>query len=55
MCAEYNISVLLDAHQDLLSRKFCGEGAPDWAVFTNKTFPYPIKDSIKRDANGYPI
>jgi len=24
LAAEYNISVLLDAHQDLLSRRFCG-------------------------------
>ena len=26
------IYVLVDAHQDLLSRYFCGEGIPDWAV-----------------------
>jgi endoglycosylceramidase len=23
---------LLDAHQDVWSRKFCGEGMPDWAA-----------------------
>lgn len=26
------LRVILDAHQDLLSPKFCGEGVPDWAA-----------------------
>ena len=30
----YGIYTLLDAHQDVLSQKFCGEGIPDWAVDT---------------------
>ena len=30
--AKYGIYTLLDAHQDDLSQKFCGEGIPDWAV-----------------------
>ena len=30
----YGIYTLLDMHQDVLSGKFCGEGAPDWAVDT---------------------
>ena len=32
--AEYGIYTLLDMHQDVLSGKFCGEGAPDWAIDT---------------------
>ena len=32
--AKYGIYTLLDAHQDVLSEKFCGEGIPDWAVDT---------------------
>ena len=32
MCNKYNIMVLLDAHQDVINRKFCGEGFPDWTV-----------------------
>ena len=36
--ADYNISVLLDMHQDVLSAKFCGEGAPDWAIETGGLF-----------------
>ena len=40
--AKYGISVLLDAHQDLFNRKFCGEGFPDWTI--NRTnFPFPLK------------
>ncbi len=36
MCSasKYGIYTLLDAHQDVLSQKFCGEGIPDWAVDT---------------------
>ena len=29
---EYNISVLVDCHQDVLSEALCGEGAPIWAT-----------------------
>eukprot|EP01090_Pellita_catalonica_P023733 TRINITY_DN9932_c0_g1_i1.p1 TRINITY_DN9932_c0_g1~~TRINITY_DN9932_c0_g1_i1.p1 ORF type:complete len:509 (+),score=68.22 TRINITY_DN9932_c0_g1_i1:26-1552(+) len=36
------IYTLVDAHQDVLSRKFCGEGAPDWAVYTKNQLPFPI-------------
>lgn len=32
--SKYGIYTLLDAHQDVLSQKFCGEGIPDWAVDT---------------------
>ena len=31
---QYGIYSLLDCHQDVLSEKFCGEGVPDWAVYT---------------------
>ena len=30
--AKYGIYILLDMHQDVMSRKFCVEGFPDWAV-----------------------
>jgi hypothetical protein len=35
-------------HQDVLSEKFCGEGAPYWATETNsgKTFPWPVGPSF---------
>ncbi len=50
--AQYNITILLDAHQDLISRKFCGEGFPAWAV-EHKNFPSPLKVNISFDSNGY--
>ena len=28
--ATYNISVILDAHQDVIARRFCGEGTVCW-------------------------
>ena len=31
-CHQFGISVLLDAHQDLFARQFCGEGLPVWAA-----------------------
>ena len=30
--AKYGIYTLLDMHQDVMSRKFCVEGFPDWAA-----------------------
>jgi len=36
----YNISVIIDAHQDLGLRKFCGEGFPDY-VGQNITTAFP--------------
>lgn len=53
-----SIYTLLDAHQDLLSSKFCGEGAPDWAVeqiFTGPdAFPAPISAPFKLNSSGHP-
>ena len=50
----YNISVILDFHQDLLSDFFYGEGIPNWLVpklISNYTFnsfpsPLPIKKTL---------
>ncbi len=55
MADRYGISILLDSHQDLFSKKFCGEGFPDWAVKHNRTFPFPVPVKLKRDAQGYPL
>ncbi len=47
----YDIWVILDFHQDDLSKSFCGEGIPDWSfsyIFKNKTltydFPRPLEN-----------
>jgi len=52
-CNKYDIWVLLDAHQDLYSKKFCGEGFPDWAV-ERRSFPAPLKVKMEFDEHGYP-
>lgn len=31
-CEENGIYVMLDMHQDLFSRKFCGDGMPSWVI-----------------------
>jgi len=51
--AKHNITVLLDAHQDAMNRKFCGEGMPDWAVNVTN-FPKPLLVKFNYDKNGYP-
>lgn len=63
----HGIYTLLDAHQDVLSEKLCGEGIPDWLVdkglelvgFNSSdasiAFPYPLPFDIDIDPNtGYP-
>lgn len=44
MSAKHGIYSLLDMHQDVLSEKFCGEGAPAWAVEPGAVpgFPEPL-------------
>ena len=45
---KYNIYVILDFHQDIISSLFCGEGVPNWFVFkyldntTINNFPIPV-------------
>ena len=56
---EYGIYSIVDAHQDLLTRRFCGEGVPDWIVNSGNIskeyqFPFPIPVNISKDSHGYP-
>lgn len=51
------IYTLVDFHQDVLSRYFCGEGIPDWAVTYGrpvKPFPEPVAQPYAVDDKGYP-
>jgi endoglycosylceramidase len=61
------IATLVDAHQDVLSPKLCGEGLPDWMVEkalalvgfntsdASKAFPFPLPYDIEIDPDtGYP-
>ncbi|KYQ99939.1 hypothetical protein DLAC_03906 [Tieghemostelium lacteum] len=40
-----SIYTIIDFHQDLISRRFCGEGIPDWAVelASSQSFPEPTQ------------
>ena len=44
--AEHGIYALIDSHQDLFSRMYCGNGFPDWAVRVSpaaeQAAPFPI-------------
>lgn len=53
-CDKYGISVLLDAHQDLFVRQFCGEGLPVWVV-QRESFPAPLKLKMRFDDEGFPL
>ena len=58
--SDVGVYPLLDMHQDVWSRKFCGEGVPDWAAkstFDNVKhfgFPWPLAKPYAVDENNYP-
>lgn len=51
---KYNIYVILDFHQDILARQFCGEGLPDWVFEHPLGFPLPLHLPYKKDNRGVP-
>ena len=44
LAASYGVYTLLDMHQDVLSRAFCGNGIPLWAadIASNESRPFPV-------------
>ncbi|KJZ70933.1 hypothetical protein HIM_09684 [Hirsutella minnesotensis 3608] len=60
MAEDNGLYVLVDAHQDCLSRQLCGHGVPDWFVkkgwvSEGKMYPFPLKlKPFPVDANGFP-
>lgn len=46
--------MIIDAHHDLYSKKFCGEGFPTWLGDVT-SFPAPFKVKLRRDAGGFPL
>jgi endoglycosylceramidase len=58
MLAAYNITSLVDFHQDVLADQLCGEGAPGWAVplpaNPNESFPVPVAAPFNVSAGGVP-
>ena len=53
-CNKFGIYVLLDAHQDLFVKQFCGEGLPTWTA-KRESFPAPLKVKIRYDEQGFPL
>lgn len=52
---KYGLYPVLDMHQDVFNRKFCGNGVPDWVPQPPEfNFPYPIEVEFEVDDNGYP-
>ncbi|KAJ3444958.1 hypothetical protein M0812_10820 [Anaeramoeba flamelloides] len=54
---EYGIYSLIDFHQDVLSRKYCGEGVPNFYVKDDPLMPFaePVTEGpIPKDSDGYP-
>jgi len=50
------IMVILDMHQDIMSRFFCGEGIPDFLADAHSDFPFPLLINVSRDPEtNYPI
>ncbi|KAJ9300243.1 CAZyme family GH5 [Paecilomyces variotii] len=60
LAEEQGIYVLVDVHQDLLARQFCGHGVPDWFVKKDwvpawKRFPFPVQLwPFTTDSDGFP-
>ena len=51
----YGIHPVLDMHQDVFNRRFCGNGVPDWVPQPDEfNFPYPIEVEYEVDESGYP-
>lgn len=51
---KYGIYVILDFHQDILARQFCGEGLPDWVFEHPLGFPLPLHLPYSKDKRGVP-
>ena len=51
----YGLHPVLDMHQDVFNRRFCGNGVPDWVPQPPEfNFPYPLQIEYEVDENGYP-
>lgn len=59
--AAQSIYVIMDMHQDLLHRKYCGEGVPDYifdicyANQPSSTLPFPLPVTSDEYPDGYPL
>ena len=52
---QYGLCPVLDMHQDVFNRRFCGNGVPDWVPQPpDFNFPYPLEVEYEVDEDGYP-
>ena len=52
---KYGLHPVLDMHQDVFNRRFCGNGVPDWVPQPPQfNFPYPLEVEYEVDESGYP-
>ena len=55
IAARHGLHPVLDMHQDVFNRRFCGNGVPDWVPQPDEfNFPYPIEVEYEVDENEYP-
>ena len=49
--SQFDIYILLDMHQDVMSKRFCVEGFPMWSIDPEiaKNFPFPLHEPYKVD------
>ena len=54
LCDAWNISVLLDAHQDAVGTAVCGEGVPQWvsALATPGEIGRPLRGALRKQPDG---
>jgi endoglycosylceramidase len=55
MLAKHDIYVILDFHQDLFSKRTCGNGFPTWLNEDDDGFPFPLPYKLRRDGNNFPL
>merc|ERR1719312_386381 len=55
IAGQHGLYPVLDMHQDVFNRKYCGNGVPDWVPQPDKeNFPYPLEVEYPVDENNHP-
>merc|ERR1719481_223307 len=55
IAGQHGLYTVLDMHQDVFNRKYCGNGVPDWVPQPDKeNFPYPLEVEYPVDENNHP-
>merc|ERR1711892_238393 len=55
IAGQHGLHPVLDMHQDVFNRKYCGNGVPDWVGQPDKeNFPYPLEVEYPVDEDLHP-